>query len=406
MEISLKVSKKEMFSFLVAIVTILNSGYYRIVAEKSYIPLILLILVTILSVKFKENKYNKYSMVTLNYYILLLLIGISLSIFFNLTGNNILSGGRVAVTVICSYFLIRNLNIDKFFKWFTKIIGWIIGLSFFIKLFIEFGYTFMFPTIGRYYDLYIITASTKSDKFLGIFWEPGVFASIIIISYIIELFFIKTLTTTRMMMYILGLFFTQSTAGFIIFAIIISGQIWKKLKLDRNIFGILCFFILCLSLLLFQNEIVILLAKINPDIFGKLLNKMQGTTATRLNSPYINLNLFIQRPICGYGFNTATQKYISFMNTHNNLHVVAQTSTSTEILADIGILGITYSIMFISPIFTKKYNKISLISWLTIVIAMLAIVNKEPHIFIVITWILLCYINMGEKKYENQHRKI
>lgn len=191
-----------------------------------------------------------------------------------------------------------------------------------------------------------------------------------------------------------GIFLTGSTAGILIIALVLAGYIIKRKNWDNRRDVKAIFFVIVIAGILTYDIIFERLAAINPTLFSKLVETTSATTYTRLNAPLVNLELFIQKPIFGWGFTGAAAQYSSYMNNR----LVAQTSTSTQIMSAIGFLGIIYTLMCLLPVFSKrKLAHLSLIDKTIIFASLLLIVNKEPHIYFAITWLILFYINQNSQ---------
>ena len=169
-------------ALIVAVTLIINSGYYLSTIRDSYLPLILLILVTgFLAVMTPPRK--RVAMNFGNVAPFLLLFGIGVSAMANFSLSNILSGGRVAVTMICSYIILVRVDTKQLLKTYAGLIRLIILLSALLYILSsQFSLSFL-PTIttsnGAYYNLFLVTQKVSSTaRVSGAFWEPGVFASI------------------------------------------------------------------------------------------------------------------------------------------------------------------------------------------------------------------------------------
>lgn len=115
-------------ALIVAVTLIINSGYYLSTIRDSYLPLILLILVTgFLAVMTPPRK--RVAMNFGNVAPFLLLFGIGVSAMANFSLSNILSGGRVAVTMICSYIILVRVDTKQLLKTYAGLIRLIILLS-------------------------------------------------------------------------------------------------------------------------------------------------------------------------------------------------------------------------------------------------------------------------------------
>lgn len=389
---NIKTTVRSIFELITAVVVLINSGYYRATVTDSYIPLIFLICVSMLWLLFEKNAVNKISIGIL----LSLLLGIAFCILANFNASNILSGGRVAVTIICSFIVVRSISVIDFSKYFVALIKIIIVLSILLSILIRLEIS-SFSTISKYYDLLIVT-SRGGDRAYGIFWEPGVFASMIIISMLMEYFVSRRpVRLFGLALYIVGVFITKSTAGIMLLIIVSIGLVWEKIeRKKKSIAYSFLFIILMACVALFYEQIILFLVDLNPELFGKLVEVGSDTTSTRLNGPLVNLQIFFEKPWFGWGFTDAASEFAARMGEGEFGKIVAQTSTSTQIMASIGILGVVYSLAFVSPVFTrKKLTHISSTVKLVLGFCMLLIVNKEPHIYIATSWVILFYLNVN-----------
>ncbi|PWM64664.1 MAG: hypothetical protein DBX61_11390 [Clostridiales bacterium] len=391
--------KNSMLSMLAAVVLIMNSGYYLSAITDSYFPLILLIIFSAILTVWKSSGEKKIQLSSDNLLLILLLFGILSSTLINFTAGNLLSGGRVAATMLCSYLMLKRLDIKRVTKSYSYIIRFIIISAIILFILTRSGQLTSFPLInsehGAYYNLLFVTQGLTASRICGAFWEPGVFASHIIIAFLFEIYFIDEKTKViHIIIYMFGIFLTGSTAGILIIALVLAGYIIKRKNWDNRRDVKAIFFVIVIAGILTYDIIFERLAAINPTLFSKLVETTSATTYTRLNAPLVNLELFIQKPIFGWGFTGAAAQYSSYMNNR----LVAQTSTSTQIMSAIGFLGIIYTLMCLLPVFSKrKLAHLSLIDKTIIFASLLLIVNKEPHIYFAITWLILFYINQNSQ---------
>ena len=261
----------------------------------------------------------------------------------------------------------------------------------------------MFPSIhtptGIYYNLIFITQKPHANRLNGAFWEPGVFASHILFSMLFEVYFLKSkVKISHIALYILGIYFTGSAAGLLIMALVLLGYIFKITKCNqKRIVQFILFGTFVAGFLLYER-IFMWLSEVNPQIFSKLTEDSSPTFYTRFNCPKINLKLFLERPLFGWGFTDAATQYAS----HMNYRLVAQTSTATQIMSATGLLGVVYTFLCVAPMLKSDdeiWGKGSLFIDKFIVSAVIfLIVNKEPHIFFAITWWILFYINSSHQE--------
>ncbi len=400
---------------LAAIITLVNSGYYRATATGSYIPLIALIgLIAFLVLLY----YDKLVTIKGSFLPFIFVNAIIFSVLANFGMSNLLSGVRVGATMLCAYIITRVIDAKDFSRIFTTCMKVLIIITLLFEILLTIGIK-SFPRLGGYYDLFIVTSTVGANRAFSIFWEPGVFASMIVISVIFDYYIIANrITFVSLAIYVVGFFLASSTAGFLLMFIVLLGLLWRKKesaekaseqikslrKKPKRRFpvGAFAFVLIIVLILLIYDPVVQWLVDINPDIFGKLIETDSDTTATRLDGPLVNLAVFFERPIFGWGFTGSAAEIAFRVDAFGNSNIVAQTSTSTQIMASIGILGIFYSLGFIAPVFSsKKLSHLNSEMKIIIAVCMLFIVNKEPHIFIVASWLVLFYINRADTKKKN-----
>ncbi|MEE1025482.1 MAG: O-antigen ligase family protein [Acutalibacteraceae bacterium] len=390
------ISFESILTFFIAAVVILNSGYYR--ALNSYAPLVLLILVSAVSLLVFRTRNKPDTIMTI--LLLCILFGIALSVLGNASMSNLLSGGRVAVTIICCFVLFIKIDVEMFIKQFSRIIRWVIYASIVVMLVgVVFGRLPGTLYGGTYYDYLVVTATSAGGRAMGCFWEPGVFASVIIMAMVLEIYFAKSeVSLQKIIVYCIGVLISRSTAGILLLFLMLIAFIWKRQKFSKNTFANLIFVALVVVMILGYEDFFNYLNKLNPEIFGKLVETNSSTTATRMNAPIANLNIFAYSPVYGFGFTDAATLFTEFLKDTGADKIVAQTSTSTQILSSIGFLGLAYTVMTIMPLLKYKKNGMGFVGGFVLSAIMLLIVNKEPHIFIAISWIVLMFFHTETKK--------
>ena len=389
------ISFESILTFFIAVVVILNSGYYRTL--NSYAPLVLLILVSAVSLLVFRTRNKPDTIMTI--LLLCILFGIALSVLGNASMSNLLSGGRVAVTIICCFVLFIKIDVEMFIKQFSKIIRWIIYASIVVMLVgTIFGRLPGVQYSEKYYDYFIVTATSADGRAMGCFWEPGVFASVIIMAMVLEIYFAESaISLQKIIVYCIGVLISRSTAGILLLLLMLVAFIWKRLKFSKSTFANFMFVVVTVLVILGYENFFSYLNELNPEIFGKLVDSGLGSTATRMNAPMANLKIFAYSPVYGFGFTDAATIFTEFLKDTGADKIFAQTSTSTQILASIGFLGLAYTIMAIMPFLKHKKNGMGFVGGFVLSAIMLLIVNKEPHIFIALSWIVLMFFHTEVK---------
>ncbi|EGJ27744.1 O-antigen ligase family protein [Streptococcus porcinus] len=253
-------------------------------------------------------------------------------------------------------------------------------------------------TINQYYDYKLFFYPKLFVSGIGrnssVFWEPGLFASILIFAMMLETIYKEKISTLKMIVLIVTLFTTRSTGGIIlllpIFLLFLDRRIQNKFL---RIFIPIVLWLLVIFVLFFQNEILLFLVKSSPKIFSKLIES-GSTKSTRLMSPILNFKIFQKFPIFGAGLVEGTKLYVE---NKRAFQIDSQTSTSFAMLAYFGIFGALYSYWWCSGILKNKNQ--SNLQKITLLIIVFIILNKEPHLSIMSTWIIFF---MYQKEFFNQ----
>lgn len=221
----------------------------------------------------------------------------------------------------------------------------------------------------------------------GMFWEPGIFASFLVLGLIFEMIFKDgKITTSRIILYTFAIFTANSAAGFLLlFFCIVLLSVRNKSFIKHNIiqhFLATVFFLIGITLLFNINSIVnfIINSQLgNELVFFKLFfeNIEENTRFLAIDH---NMDLFIKHPFFGAGI----------IKTNQAMEFVADTSTSTHLMSVYGIFGSLYTILFLYGIAQFKSHNIYVKT--TILIIVIFILNKEPHFGIAFSWCFLFYL--------------
>lgn len=405
---------KRFFSFdnlqvlFCAIILILNSGYYRFTINDSLIPVFLLIAYTIFIVVYNRKLINFRTIVCVP--ACMLTIGFICSSIANYSINTVLAAGKIFVIMICSFIIFLALDCKKISRYLLIIIEIEILLAAILFLIINVLHIKNLPLVKSrtgisYYDFFIVTQISTANRACGCFWEPGVFSSIICFVFLLNLLFNK-IKIYNLLILTVGVALTFSTAGLIIYFILLFGYLLKILKGKMRYAAIGIFSVMFVVFLVFEQQIVTFLGNEFPTIFGKFLSgdKYAVSFETRYRGPLVNLSIFLDSPLFGFGFRDSAAKYLQLISENVRWHVDSQTSTSTQIMSSIGIFGVFYSIPAIAFIF-RKNEKSDIFDRIIVCVVFLLIVNKEPHINFALTWFVFAILCLFEKK-NNTKQKI
>ncbi|WP_047150837.1 hypothetical protein [Aneurinibacillus tyrosinisolvens] len=221
------------------------------------------------------------------------------------------------------------------------------------------------------------------ERNCGIFWEPGLFATFLIVAMIFELIYNKNKPSIlRLILFIICIATTNSSAGYGLLLFVFCLIVINKASSIRNKYlrTALLLPTLFLSIIAITNYSIIfeILGLTDNPIVAKIIGE-QLKEQSRVLAINHNFSMFLTNPIFGVGITEAFR----------NVKYVADTSTSTFLLSVFGIFGIQYTFYWIVGIIKSKNN-----NWLVntmVVIVFLLIINKEPHSNILTSWCIMFY---------------
>jgi hypothetical protein len=320
--------------------------------------------------------------------------------------SSLLIGEKISIGLLLfiSYGYLFTLLISKkvFFQYFSKTILTvsIISLIFFVTLnYIEMPT--MFPIFrnenyvhynnwGVYFNYLGFT-----NRNMGIFWEPGMFAVVLSIAIISEIYFTKT-SYRRIIVFFITLISTQSTAAIVIFPFLVFLLILKNTEQSLKILVSLVFLFLLVMFLIFYRDTIIALANIDNNLFGELIFD-NFIMSSRVKEFIYSVEVFIKQP-WGYGYLNISNAYLSITQ---NEHIY-QTSSLSNYVVSYGVFGFIYLFVFFKnlwrSIVSSNYEKIIVVFIFFILFA------QQPLVFNLLMHILMFYFisnqhnNMGNSK--------
>ena len=262
----------------------------------------------------------------------------------------------VAVVALIGYFAVNVLGIGNMMPKFTNINGEIyrgIGL---------FNYIERLP-----------------ERNCAMFWEPGLFATALTFALIFEIIYVKQKSLIRMVLFVAGVITANSTAGYVLLAlllVLVSLKIEPRQPLVKALLLFAQVTVIAASIAVFLNLDKILIASglSQTGTFAKL---MSGTLSESQRGRAIqdSFALFMENPILGNGVEKVSQ----------SMNYIADTATSIYAMSIFGILGCSYSVFYI--VGGLRQHKVNLLTRIVLIIIIFGILNNEPHIDLLFTWV-------------------
>lgn len=229
----------------------------------------------------------------------------------------------------------------------------------------------------------------QKDRNCGAFWEPGFFSTHLVVAYLLTLKYKPTKAVLYKAIFLLTILTTKSSAGYCLMILCLLFELTIRfcngISRKQTLFSFFVIvMVLFIAIFVSANEDImstILLGSGSGggavQIFSKLrIENVFGSQ--RGNAVSFWLTQFIENPLLGRGFVEIKEQYIW------------DTCTSFMFLGGCGILGATYIVAWIKDIVSIR--NINASSKLLIFGIVFAILNKEPHAKILLTWMILFYL--------------
>ena len=327
---------------------------------------------------------------------LFLSLGIVISYFANMFENSFIDHILVLLSMFSALAIASRINMQQFRMIFVNGMVFFTIVTLIVWILIQMGidipsYAYDGLNGGEYRTIGLCTWMEADPRFMGPFWEPGLFASFLVLAIIFEICFNDSKPRIpAILICTIGVLLTASTAGYSLLFIVLF--IWfRKNKRFGIIFDLLSILVV---LLLYSNidKLIMLLADYNPDVFGKLVSGGVSFD-TRILSPLACLLVFFKSPIFGHGYSKAIELYNGFKLLFK---IDSLTSTSGYMLAAFGICGIAYTIGIMWICF--KQVKFPIVIRGLLFLILFFIVNKEPHYHNMLTYTIFCMMARNNEK--------
>ena len=250
---------------------------------------------------------------------------------------------------------------------------------------------------GVHYKTIIIASQfvetyIEGNNSMGFFWESGVFASYLLLAIAVEFMLQSKVSKLRLSLLIATLLTTGSTAGVLLLPLALSVGLLKRGGKVRIVISLSLLIVFIVVLVNF-SVIIAELAKINPSLFSKLTDADAVTRLTRLQSPSICWDLFVQSPVLGYGYGGALDVYSVYIA--SNSTVDSLTTTSFFQLAAFGFLGFAMWLVTAWSVFATR--RLPATAAFVLLVMLAIIINKEPHTASALTYTLIfAFLSFGE----------
>lgn len=307
---------------------------------------------------------------------------------------------KLQLVVLFSYFFVNYLDYNRFVRLYVY---FMVAIScgslflYFIENIINLGIVTSFPYFENsngmgYHNgflLFFFSSEYVQYRNTGFFWEPGIFSSYLSLAVILSGHVKLGRDSIITMLLALTIFTTYSTSGYILLILALIAKYFSGggRKYLVIIFSCLTFIIISI----FYKEFIDVLRSYFPEVTNKFFVDESSSVLERIKSPSANIEAFIKSPFIGLGLNGVDELYKVKGD-------FAQTSTMTYYLGAFGILGFLYSYLILcGTVFNKNKNFKGLNGLLSFLV-LIIILNKEPHMYFCLTYIVLFYWVLQSRK--------
>lgn len=375
------IRKSLLIALFWAIFVYLYSGspYTTINTDLSMLTVLIAFAILPIMLFFRREKNGKLLLALLLISIMILISMISHSEFYSRAYWRLL-----AVVIIVSYL------IEKY--GFRNIVKVYLDIMFFVSIISLIGYLLLnftsllnnLPSVtninGVEYGVGIIFNYIKAlpERNCGIFWEPGIFASYLALAIAFEsIINSNSISWFRVLVFVVSIITTTSSAGYVLLIFSLGIVLLRGSKLSGYKKMLAIIVVIGIAIVAFNIDNIILNTSLAQNKYLIKLTSDRMNQSSRITSIYHNLSIFRKRVLFGAGINSVLNQMSSW----------ADISTSTYMLSIFGVMGSLYTLFIIYGIFSQK--NINIFVKLFFFFILISIVNKEPHINIMFTWIII-----------------
>lgn len=307
----------------------------------------------------------------------------------------------VLICIMIGYSISRNIDQQKFMMLFLISMEIMAAISIICYILLNFTsitlpFTFHNSFSGIRYGVGYIFNYLPYQKLrnCGMFWEPGLMATFMTYSLIIDSIYFNSPSKIRSIIFILAFITTNSSAGIVLLILSIAFLAFRRYGGENASKGemILLIVISILSIFLFLNydSFLSMFVQDGNNVVQKLFTD-RLLASERMQSITFWWNRFWESPIFGNSITSVSETFIW------------DTATSFMFIGLFGFLGSIYTIGWIRGIWKLDLSNSCKVLLLLII---LVIVNKEPHAAILFSWILMfSFLTYTRIRY-NKFRKL
>ncbi len=391
----IQISQKRILVAIVSVVLILSSGH---VLQSVWDPIRQIPLLTaaaFLLLMPRSFLRQKWNIALWAFAVLLLMV---LASMVSHLGSGTLSYVRMACMILTAYGITMLIPFHRMVEYYLKLMT-AVSVAALIGYFLS-NYTSVLNVLpqvtnfnNRVYRIGLIFnyMVTIPERNCGMFWEPGLFATALIFALLLELLFKEgKVKPLRIILYTACIFTANSSAGFVLWILCMLIFLLRNSSMvGKNVIvKVIAPLLLTVLIAVILNlDTIIMETGLRHNQYVQKLLSNNISQSSRVFAITHNLSLFAKHPLFGAGI----------VETAYHAQRYADTSTTTYLMCEYGILGLSYTIFWIIGIFRQK--GINVFCKILVLAIILSIINKEPHGSIMFSWCFMFYL-LREKNHQ------
>jgi len=301
--------------------------------------------------------------------------------------------------LLLSLCVCRVYSLEQFSEVYLKILDLILIITLILNVLFIVGVNLSFlpkieSTKGVVYYWGILgnvhaNSRTSFLRIAGIWMEPGICASYIVVAIFFELYLSRKTNYKRLALYVISLALTFSTTGYICFFLILLARLFEIQNRSFKHKLLIVVLILFVVILSFASE------SINSMIIGKIVGQ-EESFKDRFYSIMGNIYAYIQNPLLGIGTIKSSEVIKNYMISKG---VVRSFSNLNTPLAYFSVFGLAPGLLFTYLLvkFPSKFTS-SRVSMCLIFLIFILILSSSNYLYSLLFTVLFFFESDSSKR--------
>ncbi len=314
--------------------------------------LILIVLTGLLAFKdiALRKRFVKVPVVFLELLAMCVLVLLSRMVNYDLTSGYFYK----CIILILGYEIANQIKFEEFAYWFEAImfvlaVASVVGVTVatFARSALSVLPNYENTAGGVFHNafLFFIPMYESSVRNYGIFREPGVYQTFLILAMLLYLYRSKELNNYKLIIYIVSIILTYSTTGYIALALFLIFYIFRDsayFQISMKKIIMICLMIIALIAVSIFTDIL----SADGIVFNKLAQSpaRNKSTVARIGSLLVNFEIWKKYPLFGAGL---TKTYELFPTICGQMLGIASEHNTNTVLCELATYGIVYTAFFV-----------------------------------------------------------